>query len=387
VTAASTTHAPVLVVGGGIGGLASALALTRAGHEVRVLEQAPQFAEVGAGVQLAPNATRILRDLGILEKVERHAVRPSRLVLMDAVDGTEITALDVGPSLVERYDGPYIVLHRHDLLSELLEACKEHGVALETSRRVAGVDADAGQPVVACTDGARYTCDALVGADGLRSTMRSLLADDEPLWSGYVAYRGTMPTSETPHPAPTDTMTIWIGPELHFVQYALRGGDLYNQVAVFRSLRSTPEGDGTEAAQELERFRDLCRPVAESVGVLDHSIRWPIYDRLPLETWTRGRVTLLGDAAHPMQQYLAQGACQALEDAAQLARDFVPGRDAHEAFLAYEAVRIPRTARVQRTARQWGELWHLDGVGRAVRNRLMRQREATDYAETDWLYA
>jgi salicylate hydroxylase len=127
--------------------------------------------------------------------------------------------------------------------------------------------------------------------------------------------------------------------------------------------------------------------VAESIRVLDHGIRWPIYDRSPIDTWTRGRLTLLGDAAHPMQQYLAQGACQALEDAAQLARDFTPGRDPHEAFLAYEAVRIPRTARVQRTARDWGELWHLEGVGRAVRNRLLRQREDADYSETDWLYA
>ena len=382
-------HTPVLIVGGGIGGLASALSLSRAGHTVRVLEQAPQFVEVGAGVQLAPNATRALAELGVLEQVERHAVRPSRLVLMDAVDATEITALDVGAPLRARYGGPYIVLHRHDLLSELLDACRqEERVALETSKRVASIDADAERPAVVCTDGSHYTCDALVGADGLRSAVRGLLSDDSPICSAYVAYRGTMPTSEAPHPAPLDTMTIWIGPGLHFVQYALRGGELYNQVAVFRSDRYTGEGDDWGTPEELERlFSPLCEQVAGSIGGLDRGVRWPMYDRLPIDSWTRGRVTLLGDAAHPMLQYLAQGACQALEDAVQLARDFTPGRDPHEAFLAYESVRIPRTARVQRTARDWGELWHLGGVGRAVRNRLMRQREADDFTETDWLYA
>jgi len=220
------THTPVLIAGGGIGGLATALALSRGGHRVRVLEQASRFVEVGAGVQLAPNATRALAHLGVLQRVERHAVRPARLRLMDAVDGTEITSLDAGSPLLERYGAPYIVLHRHDLLSELLRACRdEQRIELETSKRV------------------------------------------------------------------------------------------------------------------------------------------------------------------PMLQYLAQGACQALEDAVQLARDLTPERDAHEAFLAYESVRIPRTARVQRTARDWEELWHLDGIGRAVRNRLLRQRQPADYSETDWLYA
>ena len=380
---------PVLIAGGGIGGLASALALARRGHRVRVLEQAPQFVEVGAGVQLAPNATRALAELGVLERVERHAVRPQRLVLMDAVDGTEITTLDVGAPLRERYGGPYILLHRHDVLTELLEACEqEDGVALETSRRVATVDPDGDRVAVVCTDGTRYEADALVGCDGLRSTVRRLLSDDEPICSEYVAYRGTMPTADAPHPAPMDTMTIWIGPGLHFVQYPLRHGELYNQVAVFRSDRYTPGSDDWGTPEELvERYSGLCKPIAESFGVLDTGVRWPMYDRLPIDSWTRGNVTLLGDAAHPMLQYLAQGACQALEDAVQLARDFPVGRDPHEAFLAYESVRIPRTARVQRTARQWGELWHLGGVGRLVRNRYMRQRAADDYTDTDWLYA
>jgi salicylate hydroxylase len=385
----STTQLPVLIVGGGIGGLSAALALSQAGHQVHVAEQAPEFVEVGAGVQLAPNATRALARLGVLEQVEQHAVRPNRLVMMDAVDGAQLTELDVGAEFRARYGAPYIVLHRHDLLSELLAACRaDDAITLETNKRVSAVQPRPDGAEVECADGTHYVCDALIGADGLRSSVRRLIADDEPLCSQFVAYRGPVPIERVPVAVQMDTVVVWVGPDLHLVQYPLRRGEIFNQVAVFHSDRYTDDRrDDWGTAEELvEHFDAMCPPVANSIGLLDQSVRWPMYDRLPIDNWTRGAVTLLGDAAHPMLQYLAQGACQALEDAVQLGADFTPGRDPGEAFLAYQAERIPRTARVQRSARSWGELWHLDGVGRQVRNRFLGQREAADYSETDWLY-
>jgi 2-polyprenyl-6-methoxyphenol hydroxylase-like FAD-dependent oxidoreductase len=384
----STPHVPVLIVGGGIGGLATALSLAQAGHQVHLLEQAREFVEVGAGVQLAPNATRALARLGVLEQVEQHAVRPARLVMMDAVEGKELTVLDVGEAFRARYGAPYIVMHRHDLLMELLEACRaDDRIVLETDKRMVHVQPLERGAAVECADGSTYTCDALVAADGLRSTVRNLVATDEPICSEYVAYRGPVPIDRVLGKAQMDSVVVWIGPGLHLVQYPLRRGELYNQVAVFRSKRYTPDSDEWGTGDELlECFSKMCPPVAGSIDLLDQSMRWPMYDRLPIDNWTRGAITLLGDAAHPMLQYLAQGACQALEDAVQLGVDFTPGRDPEEAFLAYQAERIPGTARVQESARAWGELWHLDGVARDVRNRLLVLREPTDYTETDWLY-
>lgn len=377
----------VVVVGGGIGGLAAALALSRGGHDVRLLEQAHEFVEVGAGLQLAPNATRALATLGVLDRVLEEAVRPTRLVLMDAIDGCEITHLDAGETIVRRYGGPYLVLHRHDLLSALLEACRENGVQLETGKRVVDVEASDRVVRVACEDGTLCTAGAVIGADGLHSIIRAQIADDEPICSRYVAYRGHVPTERVGDAADLDSVVVWIGPGLHLVHYPLRKGALYNHVAVFRSDSYTPNGDDWGTPDELvARFSAMHEHVAKSIDLLNHGLRWPMYDRLPIENWTRGRMTLVGDAAHPMLQYLAQGACQAIEDAVELARAFSPGTDPASAFTAYQSVRIPRTARVQASARRWGELWHLDGVARDVRNVLLRHAGYDHSPHTDWLY-
>ena len=385
-----TEHGGVLIVGGGIGGLAVAIGLAQGGHQVRLLEQAPEFAEVGAGIQLAPNATRALARLGLLEAAEVHAVRPSRIVMMDAVDGELITELDIGESFRAHYGAPYIVLHRHDLLAELLAACRAHpNIELCANRCVTDVHPTPDGVEVTCLDGSSYAAAALVGADGLRSSVRGLIADDEPVCSGFVAYRGSMPTAQVTSEVAPDAVVVWVGPGLHLVQYPLRRGTLYNQVAVFRSARydGRDDGDWGTADELRQAFAPMCAPAANAVALLDQHIRWPMYDRLPIENWTRGVITLLGDAAHPMLQYLAQGAGQALEDAAALAACFPVGRDAGQAFVAYQTQRLEPTARVQRSARLWGELWHLDGVARTVRNRYLALREATDYSELDWLYA
>lgn len=385
----SVTNVDLLVVGGGIAGLATALSLAQQGRSVHLIEQAPEFAEVGAGLQLAPNATRSLARLGLLERIEAQAVAPARLVMMDAVDGTEITSLDLGQRFRARYGAPYLVLHRHDLLSVLLEACRERDeVTLETNRRVVEFRQTDEAMVVACEDGTSYRAKAVIGADGLRSTLRTSVVSDDTRSTGHVAYRGPVPVEHVNGGVKLDSVLVWVGPGLHLVQYPLRHGKLYNQVAVFESDAYSPDHDDWGTPAELaEKFGAMCSHVSASIELLDQSLRWPMYDRAPIDDWTDGRMTLVGDAAHPMLQYLAQGACQALEDAVALGDRLEPGRDVHESFPAYQAARIPQTARVQRSARSWGELWHLRGVAREVRNRYLRGLTPDDFTETDWLYA
>lgn len=384
---AGRSEVPILVAGGGVAGLACALALSRIGRAVHVIEAAPAFAEIGAGIQLAPNATRCLRTLGVMDRLLDTAVLPQELVYMDAVSGEPITAVDLGEPFQRQYGDPYVVLHRSDLHRALLDACVEHElVSLETDRQLMRVD-DFGDSAVAVTaDGSTYRADAVIGADGLHSIVRDMIVGDAPVASEYVAYRGVIPyASVTPH-AGVDSMVMWVGPDLHLVQYKLRGGELYNQVGVFRSHRYG-EVDDWGTPDELDGHFGGCAPaVSYGASLLDRSMRWPMFDRDPAGHWTQNRITLVGDAAHPMLQYLAQGGCQAIEDAICLARNVAHYEDLHDAFIAYETERIPRTAQVQRTARRFGDVCHIHGVGIELRNALLAQRDPQDYAPLDWLY-
>jgi 2-polyprenyl-6-methoxyphenol hydroxylase-like FAD-dependent oxidoreductase len=385
--------APFLVAGGGIGGLAAALALSRHGYQVHVLERAEAFGEIGAGLQLAPNASRMLERLGVLEPVAAEAFFPSRLVLMDALSGDQITALETGEAFAQHYGHRYVVTHRADLLQALFDACKaSDNVTLESSKEIVDVLKLPRGARVSCADGSVYECGALIGADGLRSVVRErLVGDAEPVCSGYVAYRGTVPMADMQAKAGLDRlddMVIWAGPGLHLVQYPVRRGELCNQVAVFRSpaYEAGLPVWGTE--EELEAaFADVCPDVAGGIRMIDRSRRWPMFDRPPMEGWTQDHVTLLGDAAHPMLQYLAQGACQALEDAVVLADSVhAHGGDVAPAFSAYAAQRAPRTGRVQTSARLFGDVLHIDGVGASMRSALLRQRAHDDFRDTDWIY-
>ncbi|MFI7698642.1 FAD-dependent oxidoreductase [Nonomuraea sp. NPDC049480] len=361
----------VVVVGGGIGGLATAFALTRAGWSVRVLERSPEFGEVGAGLQLGPNATRLLAAWGLLDRVIAAGVLPGRLVFRDALTGEELTRLDLGEGFRRRYGAPYVVAHRSDLHAILLDACAEAGVELLNGRHVERVATEGGRARAYCADGSVHEGGALVAADGLQSGLRAQLVADEPENSGYVAYRGTCPL---PEDFDTSDVVAYLGPECHFVQYALRGGELLNQVAVFRG-----PGD-LEAA-----FDGCCAQIGKGLPHLWRDRHWPMLDRPPVGTWVRGRMALLGDAAHPMLQYLAQGACQAIEDAHVLAEQSAGG-DWDRALAAYQEIRVPRTARVQGTARLWGDIWHVDGVARVLRNELFRTRDLSSHTYVDWLY-
>jgi 3-hydroxybenzoate 6-monooxygenase len=385
----SVERIPTLIVGGGIGGLSTALALSRLGRPVHVLERSADFSEIGAGLQLAPNATRVLAKLGVLDAIKAHAVAPSRLVWMDALQQKKITEIDLGEAFIERFGAPYLVLHRSDLLNVLLDACRNNPlVTLESSRNVTNIEAHADFTRAECADGAIYETDLLVGADGLWSKVRSLIHDDQPICAEYVAYRGTLPMSDMSEHAGADNVVMWVGPDMHFVQYPIRRGELYNQVAVFRSKRYSAGSDDWGTVEEFDdHFAQTCNYVQKCAKQMWRDKRWPMYDREAVLNWTYKRIALLGDAAHPMLQYIAQGACQAIEDASCFADSVLHDSDnIAMALVNYETKRAHQAARVQITARAMGKFFHLQGPAAEVRNQMMARRLATEYSAIDWLY-
>jgi salicylate hydroxylase len=388
-TAAEPVAVPTLIAGGGLGGLALAIALARRGRRAHVIEKNPEFSEVGAGLQLAPNASRVLDDLGVLPGIHRHAYFPARMAWMDALSGEPLTSLDLGAPFLARYGYPYFVMHRHDLLNVLLEAARAEAlVTLEPGKDVIALEERDDHVLVDCADGTCYRAGILIGADGLHSTVRRHIHVDEPIATGYVAYRGAIPIDQVSSHAGFDTVIVYTGPSRHLVQYPIRRGELFNQVAVFRSARYRPDSEDWGTAEELDAvFRECAPLVRAALPLFIRNRRWPMMDRLPLDDWTRGRVTLLGDAAHPMLQYLAQGACQAFEDVLCLANALVDYDDHAAAFRAYQAARIPRTANVQTNARLWGAYWHVPlGAEKDARDARLRAHAPDDYAATDWYY-
>lgn len=384
-------HFDTLVVGGGIGGMATALALARFGHEVRLVEQAPQFSEIGAGLQIGPNATRALDKLGLLADLDAVAVHPERAVVRDAVTAEVLTTLDFGPAFIARYGYPYVVAHRSDLLELLLQACRaEPLLTLENNRTVTGVVEHGTHAEVTFADGEVYTAAVVVGADGIKSRVRRLLDTTEPTSSGHVAHRGAIGIDQVRTDVSAQDVVLWIGPGIHLMQYPVRRGELYNQVAVYESPRHAAGEATWGGADELaEMFAPACAEVRQAVSQIDTTRPWPVFDREPLPGWSTDHTVLIGDAAHAMLQYLGQGACQALEDALTLAHAVSehPGEPAR-AFKAYEDARLDLATRCQTTARPWGRTWHTTDVAMlALRNRVFRMRAPADYSDLDWLYA
>lgn len=380
------------IAGGGIGGISAALALSQTGRfsSIRVLEKAEQFGEIGAGLQLAPNAHYALEALGISTKaLDEYAFRPGRLVMLDAISGRQITALDLGPEYERRYGKPYVVMHRRDLLDLLVDAAKQRDdIELCVGQAVSELR-DAGNAVHVRTEqGTEYSGDLLIGADGLWSTVRKHVIDDgDPVASGYVTYRGAVPFDQVAAMAGGRDVLVWVGPGMHLVQYPIRRGELYNQVVCFRSDRFTTAHSAWGTADEIDgHYADACPQVRASVALIARDRHWKMVDRDPVDTWVRGRVALLGDAAHPMFQYVAQGACQALEDAQVMGEVLRGGQGIDSALAEYQRSRVPRASRVQRTARNFGDLLHLDGMGAMVRNRLLEGRRHDDYSDSDWLH-
>ncbi|MBA2963294.1 MULTISPECIES: 3-hydroxybenzoate 6-monooxygenase [Ramlibacter] len=381
----------LIVAGGGIGGLAAAYVLARQGTPVTVLEQSSAFGEIGAGIQLGPNIFRMFEYLGLTNAVRDVAYFPPGMGMNDVRTGEAVVRVPLAEAAIAAYGFPYGVIYRADLHQVFLDACKAlPGVTLRTAAKVEGFEQDAAGVRVRLAGGDVVEGSALVGADGLWSRVReAVVGDGKPRVSGHIAYRAVLPRAEVPAHLWHDDVVLWGGEKTHLVHYPLRRGELFNLVAVFHSNKYD-EGWNTfgDTAELQERFAQAVPQVRELLGKIETWKMWVLCDREPVANWTKGRVTLLGDAAHPMLQYLAQGAGQAIEDAVVLGAALRhAGGDAAHAFQLYQQARYLRTGRVQLTARFYGDIYHASGVARELRNRMFQGgQESAGFAGLKWMY-
>jgi 3-hydroxybenzoate 6-monooxygenase len=386
----NSSKLPILVAGGGIGGVAVALALVRQGFEVKVLEQAPQLGEIGAGIQLGPNGFAAFDALGIGERARSRAVYTDEMVMHDAIDESLVGRIPTREAFITRFGNPYAVIHRADVHKSLLEGAEASGhVDVATSTTVASVRQDADSVTVIDAKGNRHRGAALIGADGVKSAVRAQFVGDAARVSGHVVYRAVVDKNNFPADLQWNAASIWVGPNCHLVHYPLRGGEQYNVVVTFHS-RNQEEWSVREGSREevLSYFDGICPRARQLIELPKDWKRWATADREPIGQWTFGRVTLLGDAAHPTLQYLAQGACMAMEDAVTLGEALrVHDRNFDKAFAHYQRSRIARTARVVLSAREMGRIFHAQGVERLVRNDLWRGRSPERFYDAmEWLY-
>ena len=381
---------PVAIAGGGIGGLACALALARRGFRSLVLEQAREFGEVGVGLNVAPNALSVLDALGVGPAAKQNALMIERMVMMDGVTGEEVCNIPCAP-FERAFGNPYAVAHRAHIHGPLLDACRAHElVGLQTNSRVADFELKNSGVAVRLEGGRHIEAAALVGADGVYSNVRKkIVSDGEPLPAGAVIFRATIPAAEMPkdlqHPYPT----FWAGPDWHMIYYPISDWSMFNlgcTAVTGETQLYEAEDYGPEVV--LPYFADRC-DIPDRVLRLPKSFRrYVIMHREPVDNWTAGVATLLGDAAHPMVQYIAQGAAMALEDAICLGNvvDECGGNFAL-AFQRYQDIRIVRTARVQISSMMMSKLNHAKGVERKVRNSLFDGRTTEQYLDRlAWLY-
>lgn len=380
----------VIVAGAGIGGIAAALALSRLGIPVTVLEQAATLGEIGAGLQLGPNAFAALDALGAGKHVRERAVFTDRLLMMDAVDCSTVADIEIGDAFRARFANPYAVIHRADIHTAILEQVRATpGMDLVTSCHITEIAQDDEGVTVTAADGRVFKADYLIGCDGVKSVARKVVVGDEARVSGHVVYRAVVPVAEMPEELRWNAPVVWAGPNCHLVHYPLRGGEQYNLVVTFHSREQESWGvrDGSKK-EVLSYFSGIAELPRRLLHTPTSWRRWSTADREPVDNWTRGRITLLGDAAHPMMQYLAKGACMALEDAVTLGEAIRRcGHDMHAAFDLYQRSRITRTARVVLSVREMGRIYHAAGVERLVRNSLWKGRgDAAFYDALAWLY-
>jgi salicylate hydroxylase len=386
-----TNTAPVvLVAGGGIGGLATALALVRQGFRVTVLEQAPEIGEIGAGIQLGPNAFHAFDALGIGEKARGRAVYTDYMVMHDAVDEYQVGQIPTGEAFRQRFGNPYAVIHRADVHLSLLEGAQETGlVDFHTSTRVVGIAQDSDGVTVTAQDGRTFRGVALIGADGVKSVVREQFVGDPARVTGHVVYRAVVEKDDFPEELRWNAAAIWVGPNCHLVHYPLRGGEQYNVVVTFHSREQETWGVREGSKEEVQSyFQNICPKARQLIDLPKSWKRWATADREPIGQWSYGRVTLLGDAAHPTTQYMAQGACMAMEDAVTLGEALREcGNDWTQALDLYQRARVARTARIVLSSREMGRIYHAKGVERLVRNDLWRGRSAERFYDAmEWLY-
>jgi salicylate hydroxylase len=377
----------IAVVGAGIAGLTLALALARVGVRCEVFEQTRRLREVGAGVQLAPNATRLLHRLGLADRLREVAVRPAAVEMRRWDDGRLLSRTTLGDDCEERYGAPYYAVHRADLHQALLSRMVDGG--LHIGKRCVGVQEQGDCVVLRFEDGTERQADLVVGADGIHSVVRDALEADEPRFSGQSMYRGLVPAERLPFFAEDPKVRLWLGPEQHCVCYPVSGGRLISFGASapagdWSTESWTAEGDVAELAATYAGWTEEVRRLVQAPDAVG---RWALHDRVPLKSWTSGRITVLGDAAHPMLPFMAQGANQAVEDAVVLAAclqetglDDIPG-----ALLRYELARKPRTEQLQQMSRANSTRFHLaDGDDQHERDQELRGRESLDGQA--WLY-
>jgi 2-polyprenyl-6-methoxyphenol hydroxylase-like FAD-dependent oxidoreductase len=392
VASSNRGNAPLIVVGGGLGGAAVALSLGRKGHRVRLLEQAPEFGVIGYGIQLGPNVFPMFDALGVRDAVMQVADVPSTVRMRDAFTGEDVAEVPVTkPSFQERFKHPYIIVHRVDLHMALLNACRQVGsVTLEPNMTVSGFEDHGDRVAVKTKEGQTIEGAAVIGADGLGSTIRAqLLNEGKPRLNGYVAHRTIVPMETMAADVSRDDVVLWAGPGFHIVHYPLRHGALFNIVAVFRTSTYSERGEVDIYRDELLRtYRDAHPGMKQLLEMMDLERRWALSDRDPVRHWSQGRATLLGDAAHPTLQSYAQGACMAIEDAVVLAEliELAKG-DYAKAFQRYQTLRAVRTARVTLESRAIWEVYHAEDLAReAMWQQLSERTDADTYQCLTWLY-
>jgi salicylate hydroxylase len=382
---------PILIVGGGLGGLAAALALARHGMAVRVLEGAPAFGAIGYGIQFGPNVFHALDRIGVSGAVLEKADSPPAVLMVDALNGKEVTRVPTGASFRARFKYPYIIIHRIDLHEVMLDACRRDPlIALVSDAMVSRIHDRGDRVTVVTEDGRSFEGPALIGADGIRSRTRAhLFGDGDPKPNGYMAFRTIVPIGDVTADVRRDVVVLWAGPGFHIVHYPLRHGALFNLVAVFRRSAHSERGDIAAYRAELEHAYRNAHPTMKALlAMLDLGRRQAVGDRDPIRHWHKGLVTLLGDAAHPTLQSLAQGACMAIEDGWCLADCIASAKGDYEAaFRRYESARSVRTARVTLESRSIWDVYHADGIAREVYWQMLGERsEADTFQCLAWLY-
>lgn len=396
----------IIISGGGIGGASGALALAQRGAEVTLYERAPEFKEVGAGLQIGPHGVKMLEKWGLKDRVFAAGYLPKEMQFRDAITAEKILTMDFGEEFKEHYGAPYLVIHRSDLLAILVAAAQESGATLINDVQVHGADKhDNGVTVhIEHRSEERFEdieADLLIAFDGIHSVFRKEIVQDEPVPSAYVAYRGTSKLAEDPDLKDLDAVVGYIGPRCHFIQYPLRGGELLNQVAVFQSPRYLDSlTNGTEVPEDWgnnDEFKNAFGHTNEFIqnrlGDMWLNTWWQMADREPISNWVvNDRIIVMGDAAHPPLQYLASGAVMAMEDSECLAlyasQAAAKGElNWGEVLADVSAERAPRCSRIQTTGRFWGELWHVDGISRLIRNETFRNAGGTGWFKyADWLW-
>ena len=386
------TKRPIVIAGGGIGGLAVALGLAQRNFRVLVLEKSPALGEIGAGIQLAPNAFRSFDYLGVGDAARRMAVFIDQLRLMDAISGDEICHIPLDEPFRKRFGNPYAVVHRGELYRVFLDACRElSNVELRVDSEVASYEQNADDVIVELESGERVEGEALIGADGLWSKVRQqVVGDGPPRVSGHTTYRSVIPTERMPEDLRWNAATLWAGPRCHAVHYPLSGWKSFNLVVTYHNDAPAPVAGKPASEEEVMAGFTHTHPRVQEI--IRHGSDWKLWvlcDRDPTLAWADRRVALLGDAAHPMLQYFAQGACMAMEDAVcishfaeKLAGDFP------RVFEAYRDQRVLRATRVQLQSRAIGEhIYHPNGAHAALRNAIMRRKSPVEWYDTlAWLY-